>query len=114
MLPFLGFYFLYSNLHPVGMTNTTDFSGNVVEAEAWTNGPKFPISPGFRILIDPTSKEDVHYHNGGSFGLEWWLQPRNIMPQPSSVFQLPDTSECQARCQPGTEALMDQLPRPRV
>eukprot|EP00045_Choanoeca_perplexa_P015640 m.199850 g.199850 ORF g.199850 m.199850 type:complete len:814 (-) comp17045_c0_seq2:91-2532(-) len=98
----------------LGMTNTTDFSGHVVEAEVWTNGPKFPISPGFRIMIDPSSNEDVHYHNGGSFGLEWWLQPRNIATQPVSLFQLPDTPECEAMCQPGTEAILNHLPLPRV
>eukprot|EP00730_Choanoeca_flexa_P011014 TRINITY_DN2224_c0_g1_i1.p1 TRINITY_DN2224_c0_g1~~TRINITY_DN2224_c0_g1_i1.p1 ORF type:complete len:410 (+),score=67.40 TRINITY_DN2224_c0_g1_i1:294-1523(+) len=75
----------------LGMANTSNYHGDVILAEVWSNGPGFPIAPAFKIMIDPRTQEDVHYYNGGSYPLQWWLHARNVAPQPRWLFELPVT-----------------------
>ena len=79
-------------------TTTTDFYGNEVDAEWWTNGPRLQPPKGFKILIDRKTGEDVHYHNGGPYFLEWWLAPRNVRHQDPAVFELPPNRHCGSYC----------------
>ncbi|EDQ88872.1 uncharacterized protein MONBRDRAFT_26022 [Monosiga brevicollis MX1] len=95
----------------LGMMYTTDLWGRELAAQAWTNGAQFPISPGFHIMIDPSSNEDVHYYNGGAYQLEWALGPRNVAPQPRELFELPPTPECLQMCTHDMPRV--PLPQPR-
>ncbi|EGD79927.1 hypothetical protein PTSG_10209 [Salpingoeca rosetta] len=93
-------------------TTTTDYFGHTVQAEQWTNGPRLQPPTGFKIFIDRKTGEDVHYHNGGAYFLEWALDKRNVRPQAASTFELPSNPLCEDWCSPDIAAHAHALAHP--